>query len=78
MTHPHSRARQEAEVTFAKAQSKFLARFLARESALEELDAVAQARQEKTLRLKTSRLAKEREDREKTTAVVSSKPVFRI
>lgn len=71
MTQTHSRARQEAEIAFAKAQSQFLAR----ESAVEEQDAVVRARQEKTVRLKTARLAKEREDRERATAAVSSKPV---
>lgn len=73
MTQTHSRARQEAEIAFARAQSQFLAR----ESAVEELDAVARARQEKTVRLKKARLAKEREDRERATAVISCKPVAR-
>lgn len=71
MTETHNRARQQAEIAFAQAQSQFLAR----ESAVEELNAVAQARAEKTLRLKTARLAKEQADRERAATVTSSKPV---
>lgn len=59
MTPTHSRSRQQAEIAFAKAQSQFLAR----ERAADELDAAAEARREKTLRLRTARLARELEDR---------------
>lgn len=59
MTPTHSRSRQQAEIAFAKAQSQFLAR----ERAAEEFDAAAEARREKTLRLRTARLARELEDR---------------
>lgn len=59
MTPSHSRSRQQAEIAFAKAQSQFLAR----DRAAEELGAAAEARREKTLRLRTARLAREREVR---------------
>lgn len=59
MTQTHSRSRQQAEIAFAKAQSQFLSR----ERAVNELDAAAEARKEKTLRLRTARLARELKDR---------------
>lgn len=59
MTQTHSQARQQAEIAFARTQSQFLAR----ERAADELDAAAEARREKTLRLRTARLAKELQDR---------------
>ena len=68
MTETHSRARRQAELAFAQAQSQFLSR----ETAVEEIDAAAQARAEKTLRLRTARLAKEREDRTKATTPLRS------
>lgn len=69
MTPNHSRSRQQAEIAFAKAQSQFLAR----ERAVDELDAAAEARREKTLRLKAARLARELEDRA-TAAPAPQKP----
>ena len=68
MTPTHSRPRQQAEAAFAKAQSQFLAR----ERASEELDAVAAARKENTLRLRTARLAKEVDDRARATTAPAS------
>lgn len=65
MTPTHSRSRQQAEIAFAKAQSQFLAR----ERAADELDAAAEARREKTLRLRTARLARELEDRAQAASV---------
>jgi hypothetical protein len=59
MTQTYSRARQEAEIAFARAQSAFLAR----ESAVRQRDATADARKENTLALRKARLAKEQEDR---------------
>lgn len=59
MTQAYGRARQEAEIAFAKAQSLFLAR----ESATRQRDGMAEARKEKTLALRNARLAKEQEDR---------------
>ena len=55
MTQTYSRSRQQAENAFAEAQSQFLAR----ERPVEELDAITQARAEKTLRLKTARMARD-------------------
>ncbi|WP_149766872.1 hypothetical protein [Paracoccus thiocyanatus] len=48
MTHTSSRSRAQAEIAFAEAQSQFLAR----KRPVDELDAIAQARAQKTLRLK--------------------------
>ncbi|PWU71770.1 hypothetical protein DK867_17490 [Ochrobactrum sp. POC9] len=58
MTSTHSRSRQTAEIAFAKIQAPFLLR----KPVDQKCDPVAQARQEKTLRLRTARLAKEAED----------------
>ncbi len=58
MTERYSKPRQQAEVAFGKTQSQFFARG----QALEELDSIAAARDEKTLRLRTARLAKELQD----------------
>lgn len=58
MTETHSKSRQRAEIAFAKEQSQFFARG----NAVEELDAIVQAREEKTLRLREARLAKELQD----------------
>lgn len=69
MKQAHSRPRQQAEIAFAKVQSQFLAR----ERAVEELDAIAQAREEKTLRLRKARLARELEDRARVTAALASR-----
>ena len=69
MTQTHSRSRQQAEIAFAKAQSPFFAR----DRAVEELDSIIQAREEKTLRLRKARLAKELGDRARVTAALLSK-----
>lgn len=58
MTEQYSKPRQQAEIAFGKAQSQFFARG----QALEELDAIAAARNEKTMRLREARLAKEAQD----------------
>lgn len=65
MTTSHSRSRQQAEIAFADAQSQFLTR----ERPVEELDAIAQARTEKTLRLKTAREARDSTTRASGTTV---------
>lgn len=70
MTQSYGRAREEAEIAFAKAQSVFLAR----ESTHRQREAMAEAREEKTLALRTARLAKEQEDR----AVADAARVARI
>lgn len=58
MTSTHSRSRQTAETAFAKIQTDLLLR----KPADQKCDPIAQARQEKTLRLRNARLAKEAED----------------
>jgi hypothetical protein len=58
MTQTHSKARQQAEIAFGHTQTQFFARG----HAVEELDSIAQAREEKTLRLRDARLAKEAQD----------------
>jgi hypothetical protein len=64
MTQPQSKARQQAELAFAKTQSQFFAR----NRVVDELDAITKARREKTLRLKMAREAKELEDRARSAA----------
>ena len=68
MTQTFSRPRQQAEIAFAQAQSTFRARA----RALDELDAIAEARREKTLGLRNSRLAKEQKDRAEATITGSA------
>ncbi len=69
MSQTHSKSRQKAEIAFASVQSQFFAR----NSAVEELDALAQAREEKTIRLRQARLAKEATDRVAATASLVAK-----
>jgi hypothetical protein len=69
MTENHTKSRQTAEIAFAKTQSQFLARG----RALDEQDAIASARDEKTLRLREARLTREREARESATAALVAK-----
>lgn len=56
MTQAHSKSRQRAEIAFGKAQSQPYSR------AAKELDSVVLDRQEKTLRLREARLARELQD----------------
>lgn len=69
MSESHSKSRQQAELAFGKAQSQFFAR----NRAVDEHAFVAQARDEKTQRLREARLAKEQEDRARATAALLSK-----
>jgi hypothetical protein len=69
MVQTHSRSRQQAESAFTKTQSQFLART----RAVEEHDMIVLARQQNTARLKEARLAKEADDRARTTAAFISK-----
>lgn len=69
MTEKHSKSRQQAEVAFSKAQSQFFAR----DRAVEEQEAIVRAREEKTLRLREARLAKELDDRATATAAPTLK-----
>lgn len=64
MTQTPSKSRQQAEIAFSKAQSQFFAR----DRAVEEQEAIIRAREEKTLRLREARLAKESSDRATATA----------
>lgn len=68
MTEKHSKPRQQAEIAFAQAQSEFLARG----RAVVDTDPVTQAREDKTLRLKKARLAKELEASDKAARTPSS------
>ena len=58
MTETHSKSRQQAEIAFGQTQSQLFARG----HAVEEIDSIVQAREEKTLRLREARLAKEAQD----------------
>lgn len=71
MTENYSKPRQKAEIAFGKIQSQFFAR----ERAFEELDAIVVARDEKTLRLREARLAKQLQDSIKPAASPLSKRV---
>lgn len=64
MTETYSKSRQQAEIAFGNTQSQFFAR----KSAVEELDSIVRSREEKTLRLREARLAKESQDRAAATA----------
>lgn len=69
MTQTHRKSREKAEIAFANAQSQFFAR----NSAVEELDSIVIAREEKTKRLREARLAKELTDREAATVSLLAK-----
>lgn len=59
MTETFSKSRQQAEVAFGKVQTEFFARG----QAMDALDSIAQCRDEKTMRLREARKAKELADR---------------
>ena len=65
MTQTHSRSRQQAEVAFGKTQTEFFARG----QAMDALDSMTAARNEKTARLREARKAKELIDRLSTTTL---------
>ncbi|WP_271024042.1 hypothetical protein [Rhizobium sp. RCAM05973] len=69
MTQTYSKSRQKAEIAFGNAQSQFFAR----NNAVDELDFLARSREEKTLRLREARLAKELQDRTAATASLLAK-----
>ncbi|MGL4198131.1 MAG: hypothetical protein ACRCSX_10255 [Allorhizobium sp.] len=69
MTEQLTKSRQTAEIAFAKTQSQFLARG----RALDEQDTIAEARDEKTKRLREARMTREREARESATAALVAK-----
>ncbi len=64
MTQTFSKSRQKAESAFDDLQSQFFAR----NNAVDELDFLTRSREEKTLRLREARLAKELQDRTAATA----------
>ena len=65
----HGKSRLQAEGASAKVQ----AQLLARNRAIEDLDTIAEAREEKTSRLKNARLTKEADDRARATVALVSK-----
>lgn len=69
MTQTHSKSRQRAEIAFNNLQKPFFAK----DEAVEELDAMVRAREEKTHRLREARLAKEANDRASATAALLAK-----
>ncbi|WP_421578256.1 hypothetical protein [Shinella sp. M31] len=69
MTERYSKSRQQAEAAFGNLQTEFFAK----NSAAEELQSVAQARDAKTIRLREARLAKEQADRMSATSVLLAK-----
>ncbi|MGM4984820.1 MULTISPECIES: hypothetical protein [Rhizobium] len=69
MTQTYSKSRQKAEIAFGNVQSQFFAR----NNAVDELDFLARSREEKTLRLREARLAKELQDRTAATASLLAK-----
>lgn len=69
MTETYSKSRQQAEIAFGDVQSQFFAR----NSAVEELNSIVQSREEKTLRLREARQAKELQDRATATAALLNK-----
>ncbi|QLF69129.1 hypothetical protein FE840_006030 [Peteryoungia desertarenae] len=66
MADTYSKSRQQAEIAFGNTQSQFFARG----QALEEQDSLVNASEEKTLRLREARLAKELSDREAATSAL--------
>ncbi|WP_377293427.1 hypothetical protein [Rhizobium sp. SG2393] len=58
MNEAHSKPRQRAEIAFQKEQAQFFARGEARQ----EEDAITLARDEKTLRLRQARLARDHQN----------------
>lgn len=69
MTETQSKARIQAEAAFGKTQSQFLAK----NRIISENDAVVQERDEKTMRLRALRMAKEAGD---TTTTAGMTPVY--
>lgn len=69
MTQTHSKSRQQAEIAFGHTQSQFFAR----NHAVEEIDALIQAREAKTNRLRQARLAKEAHDIATASAALIAK-----
>ncbi|AOF91496.1 hypothetical protein [Sinorhizobium sp. RAC02] len=69
MTGKYSISRQKAEVAFSNIQTQFFAK----DKAVEELASLTQSREEKTLRLREARLAKELDERASATSALIAK-----
>jgi hypothetical protein len=69
MTEKHSLSRQKAEIAFSNIQTQFFAK----NEAVEELESCTQSREEKTLRLREARLAKELKERVSVTSALLAK-----
>lgn len=71
MTGINSKSRQQAEIAFGKVQQQFFAK----DRAVEELASIVQSRDDKTVRLREARLAKELEaHRGAVAAAVPARP----
>lgn len=68
MTETRSKSRQQADAAFSLTQSQFFAQG----HAVEELNAITQAREEKTLRLREARIAKELQESQSPVAKPAS------
>ncbi|MCR6502455.1 hypothetical protein MUO32_25830 [Shinella sp. CPCC 101442] len=69
MTERYSISRQKAEIAFSTIQTPLLAK----DKALEERQSIARSREEKTLRLREARLAKELDERASATSALVAK-----
>jgi hypothetical protein len=69
MTQAFSKSRERAEAAFARTQTQFFSR----SAAVDEMDSIVAAREEKTLRLRAARLAKEVQDTATATAALAAK-----
>ncbi len=71
MTDAHSRPRQQAEIAFGNVQKQFFAK----DQAVAELQSIAQHRDDKTMRLREARLARDlkRQPAERILSSVSAK-----
>ncbi|MCX2725771.1 hypothetical protein [Roseibium salinum] len=69
MTENYSKLRQQAEAAFGKAQSQLFER----QRAIEDLNSIVIARDEKTERLREARLAKELHDSVTSATKLTSK-----
>lgn len=66
MTNTHSKSRQQAEIAFGNVQKQFFAK----DQAVAELQSISQHRDDKTMRLREARLARdlERQPAERVTS----------
>lgn len=69
MTNQFSKSRMAAEAAFGKLQSQFFSK----ENAVAENEYMAKVREDKTLRLREARLAKQSEDRARATSALLRK-----